>query len=59
MAFMEEKKFIHGNLRASNILLCDDDVVKIGGLSLARHIEDGVSLELGDGEELLYFYNLQ
>jgi hypothetical protein len=37
---MEEKKFAHCNLRASNILLFHDDFVKIGGFSMARPISD-------------------
>ncbi|PAA83390.1 hypothetical protein BOX15_Mlig007901g2 [Macrostomum lignano] len=42
MAYLEEKKFIHRDLRAANILVGHENVVKVGDFGLSRLIEEDV-----------------
>jgi len=42
MAYVEEQRHIHRDLRSANILVGDDDVVKIADLGLARLLRDDI-----------------
>lgn len=47
MSFLESNGYIHGNLRACNMLLFDCDVVKISGFSLSRDTDEDCNLRDG------------
>lgn len=40
MAYLEEKNFIHRDLRAANILVGDHNTVKVADFGLARVLQD-------------------
>lgn len=40
MAYLEEKNYVHRDLRAANILVGDNNVVKVADFGLARLIEE-------------------
>jgi len=40
MAYVEEKRHIHRDLRSANILVGDNEIVKIADLGLARLLRD-------------------
>ena len=40
MAYVEEEKHIHRDLRSANILVGDNDIVKIADLGLARLLRE-------------------
>ena len=42
MAYLEERNYIHRDLRAANILVGEYQVCKIGDFGLARLITDGI-----------------
>jgi len=48
MSFISSKGYVHGNLRASSVLLFADDIVKISGFSVCRRSDD----KINDGQLL-------
>lgn len=46
MKFLEKKRIVHCNLKASNVFVSADLVAKIGGFCLARHIGDAKVCDL-------------
>lgn len=46
MEFLTYRKIVHGNLAASNILLCDENVVKITNFGKSRERIENIKLKL-------------
>ena len=40
MSYLEEKNFVHRDVRAANMLVGENEVVKVADFGLARVIED-------------------
>jgi serine/threonine protein kinase len=52
MAYLESKSFIHRDLRAANILVGDNNIVKVADFGLARILSD----EIYDGRNGVYIH---
>ena len=55
MTYLEEKNFVHRDLRAANILVGDNYVVKVADFGLARLTEDVVYIA-NDGKKYIWYY---
>lgn len=56
MDYLSSKKVLHGDLAARNILLCEDNVVKICDFGLARSMYRGDNYKKSGEQHYIYSF---
>ena len=60
MAYLEQEKYIHRDLRAANILVGEHQVCKVGDFGLARLISNEIyNSKKGEAHDAWIFLNAQ